>query len=104
MLDVRRERSERLGQARVVTGERRRQLPEERTELARVGERRDSLEQQREMNVDLAKPLHVRHVTADLDREQERRRRLLGPTGDGVATREPVEARVHLDRVEVLRV
>ena len=46
----------------------------------------------------------MRQVARRLDREDEARRRLLHPARDRRAARQPVERRVHLDRVEELRV
>ena len=48
----------------------------------------------------VAQPLHVREVAARLDREDEVVGRLGDPARDRVAARQPVEGRVHLDRVE----
>src|SRR5438552_5023616 len=46
----------------------------------------------------------MRDVAAHLDREQESRRGRPDPVRDHLALREPVEGRVHLDRVEMARV
>src|SRR5207248_7753512 len=52
----------------------------------------------------LLQPLRVRHVAAHLHREEEAGRALVDPACDGLDTRQPVERRVDLDRVEESRV
>src|SRR5205823_5141315 len=104
MSKLTRERGKRVGEAGVVAPEGRRELPEQRAEPACVGKRRNPLEQQRQVDVDLAQSLHVGQVAADLDCEDESRRGLLNPARDHLATGQPVETRVHLDGVEALGV
>src|SRR5205823_1315802 len=64
----------------------------------------DPLEQEGEMLRGVAQTHDVRQVAADLDGEEEVRRRLLDPACDRARTRQPVEGVVQLDGVEVLRV
>src|SRR5581483_8159577 len=97
---LRREARERGREAVVVAAERRRQLPQQRPELRRPKQRIDPVEEKRQVLVDVDETLDVRDVPAHLHGEEERRRRLGHPTGDGGRARQAVERRVQLDRVE----
>jgi len=101
---VGRELRERAGKALIVALEGRRQLPQERTELATLRKRLDPIEQELEVPAGLAQPLDVRQIPADFDREREVRRRLVSPALDRFASRQPVERRIELDGIEVARV
>src|SRR4051794_7964073 len=95
---------ERGGEPLVVALEGRRQLPEERPELRRAKQRLDPVVEDREVRRDLAQALDVRHVAADLDGEQEVRRRLGHPARDHLPLGQAGEGHVDLDPVEGLRV
>src|SRR5215210_58852 len=99
-----REQSERCGQSVVVPLERGRQLPEHRAELPGLDERCESSVEQLQARRQVAEPLHVRDVAAHLDGEDEVGGRLVDPALHGLHRRQPVEAGVHLDRVEPARV
>src|SRR6266508_4094281 len=101
---ARRKPLERGGEALVVAMEALRQLPEHRSELGRARERLDRRVVALDALVQVAKTLDVREVSARLDREQELGPRLLEPACDRLGAREPIERRVHLDRVEQSRV
>jgi hypothetical protein len=104
MAEVGREFGERAGEALIVALEGRRQLPQQRAELARLRERLDPIEQKLQVAAGLAQPFDVRQVAADLDCEREVRRRPVGPALGGFASRQPVERRIELDGVEAARV
>ena len=84
---------------------RRRELPQQRAELRRGGERGDPLEEERQVRLDLPQALDVRDVPAHLHREEERRAATPRPSArPGPGCGQPVEGHVDLDRVEVPRV
>ena len=68
-----------LREALVAPGECWRQLPEQRSQLAGVGHRRESFQQEREMNLDVPQAGYVGQVATHLHREHEVRRGLLDP-------------------------
>src|SRR5206468_3709379 len=80
------------------------ELPEDGPELSGSGERLERLEEAVDARRRVAQPPDVGQVAARLDGEQEVFGRLLDPGGDCRARGEPVEGRVHLDRVEESRV
>jgi hypothetical protein len=84
---------ERLGEPLVVALEGRRQLPQQRPELARGNQRLDPRQQQIEMPRRLAQPLDVRHVATRLDRKREALWRFLRPSLDRLALRQAVKRR-----------
>src|SRR5580765_506908 len=88
------------GEAVVVAPEVRRQLPEHGPELRRPGQRPDPLVEERDAGREVAQPLDVRRVAAHLHREDEPGRGLAHPVRDRALSRQPVEGRVDLDRVE----
>ena len=92
--------SQRRRQPLVVPVKVRRQLPEHRSQLPRHDERLDPLVEPPHALVHVRKPLDVCEVATRLHCENEPRRRPLGPPADSRGGREPVEGRVHLDRVE----
>src|SRR6266850_2405497 len=95
---------ERGRQSLEVGLERRRQLPEQRSHLRRAEQWLDALVEQRQVHLHVLKPLDVRDVPADLDREREAGRRLFDPARDDLRFRQAVERHVDLDGVEELRV
>ena len=101
---ARSQRLERGFEDAVVALEVRRQLPEDRAELAGASKGLEALVHALRAVGDVAQPLHMREVAARLDGEQEAVGRTCGPALDGLRARQPVERRVDLDRVERLRV
>src|SRR5437868_9092932 len=89
---------QRVGKPVEVAAERRRQLPEERAELRRAQQGLDPLVEQRQMLLGVGEALHVGHVAAHLDREDEVVRRLLDPARDRRRAGQAVEGGVDLDR------
>src|SRR5205814_4243910 len=81
-----------------------RELPEDRPELRRAEQRLDARVEAVETGTEVVQPLDVRQVARRLDGEREADGRLLDPPRDRGAFRQPIERRVHLDRVEELRV
>src|SRR6478672_11944568 len=88
------------GEPFVVAVEAFRELPENRAELAGGAQRLDPLEEAPRPHTCLAQALHVAHVAACLDAEQESGRRLLRPGLRGVQAGQAIEGRVELDRRE----
>src|SRR5207245_940876 len=88
----------------VVAVEVGRELPQHGAELGRADERLDPLVEAPDPGADVGQPLHVREIAARLDGEEEARRGRSHPVSHDLAPRQPVEGRVHLDRVEVARV
>src|SRR5581483_6064010 len=96
-----RERFERRAQPVVIAREVRRQLPEERAELA---QRLDARTEARDGLAEIAQPLDVRDVARVLHGEAKAVGRRSLPGGHACLLRQPVERVVHLDGVEVARV
>src|SRR6266480_3586591 len=99
-----RELRERADETLVVSPEVGRQLPEHRPKLGRADQRLDPLVEPAHAGVQVEQALEVGDVATHLDREQESRRARADPVCDHVALRQPVEGRVHLDRLELARV
>src|SRR5690242_13154839 len=92
------------GEPLVVAAESRRQLPEERAELGRTEQWLDALEEALEPGPHVPQTLDMCEIARRLDREEEVAGCPFDPVRDRVAARQPVEGRVHLHRVEALRV
>ena len=88
----------------VVAVEILRQLPQQRSELARAPQRLDVLVEPLDPRPHVGEPLHVGQIAARLDREQEALGGLGRPPLDGGQRWQPVEGVVHFDGVERLRV
>ncbi|HET6623463.1 MAG TPA: hypothetical protein VFG70_02945 [Gaiellaceae bacterium] len=99
-----RQRHERVGEPVVVALEVLRELPQDRAELAGVLQRLERLEQALDVAGDQPEALDVREVPARLHREEKAVWGLRRPAGNRLPRRQAVEGRVHLDRVEHLRV
>src|SRR5829696_5897446 len=99
-----RQQRERLCEPGVVPPEGRRQLPEHRPQLPGLHERSDPRVEELDARGQVTEPLHVRDVAAHLDRKDEVVRCLVDPALHGLHRRQPVEAGVHLDAVEVARI
>jgi hypothetical protein len=80
------------------------ELPHHRSELVGLDQRHDPLVEAMDALFYLPQAAHVSDVPAGLDGEQEAVGRFRYPARYGVARGQPVEGRVDLDRVELLRV
>ena len=99
-----RQRLERTGEDVVVPLEARRQLPEQRPELAGSAQWLDACVHPLHSLSHASQALHVRQVTARLHREKEVVRCSLCPALDRLHGRQSVEGRIDLHSVEHVRV